>query len=137
MTTSQRLGNHVNLVRWLQLMLVAPRSLREMADKTGMHYETLRPLVKLMHQNRVCHISGWRLDSMGRQSVAVYALGMGADAPRKPPKTTAQRSLKYINRKRQAQEVLKPARTRLVADASLEAAFGMRRTNTQEVSPCV
>lgn len=114
-------GNWVSL---LSAMLTAPVSLRELETKTGINYETLRPLMKALHQGGVVHVSHWRIDSMGRASIACYQLGFGVDAPKRKPKTPTQRTMAYINRKRAAAEEPLPAATStLVPNAALDQAL--------------
>lgn len=88
-----------NWAAFIKLLHKAPASLREIEAKTGIHYETLRPMMKALHAAEAVHISHWRIDGMGRASIACYALGFGVDAPKRPPKTGAQRSMKYKNKK--------------------------------------
>lgn len=96
--TYSRFGNHPNVVRFLKAMIQGPQSIRDISDKTSISYETVRPLIRLLHEEGVIHISHWRSDMMGRASIAVYALGIGIDAPKRKPKTGAQRSLAYKHR---------------------------------------
>lgn len=50
---------------------------------------------------RVC---AWRDDRMGRPTIRVYEFGTGPDAPKRPPMTRKEISIRYlINRERKAQ----------------------------------
>lgn len=114
-------GNWVSLLR---TMLNGPVSLRELEAKTGIDYETLRPLMKALHAGGVVHISHWRIDSMGRMSIACYQLGYGVDALKRKPKTGAQRMAAHVKRKRAAEErPLPPASRKLVPNATLDQAL--------------
>lgn len=113
-----------NWVRLLETMLSGPVSLRELEAKTRIDYETLRPLIKALHEGGVVYISHWRADSLGRMSIACYQLGFGVDEPKRKPKTPAQRTMAYLKRKRAAQERPLPAATQtLVPNAALDAAL--------------
>lgn len=120
-----RVGAHANIVRFLGAMVDGAHSLRALCDKTGIHYETLRPLINLLHEQGVVHISAWKLDSMGRQSIAVYQLGVGVDVPKRKPKTGSQRSLAYKYRKQAGEEdkLFKSVNTPLVRNAGLDQAL--------------
>lgn len=113
-----------NWVRLLTAMLTAPASLRELEDKTGIHYETLRPLMKALHAGGVVHITGWRIDGMNRASIALYQLGFGPDAPKRKPKTPAQRSMKYKNKRLAREEApLVGVSKTLVANNAIDMAL--------------
>lgn len=96
----KRFGNHENIAAFLGVLVRGGASIRELADQTDSNYATICALVRHLHRAGALHIGRWRVDSLGRESIAVYELGMGVDAPKRKPKTAAERSLKYI-RKRQ------------------------------------
>lgn len=124
--TCERFANSRNLAKWLRLLLSRPRTLREMADGTGMHYETLRTTVNTLHDEGVLHVATWREDTMGRQTVAVYALGFDSDVPRRKAKTQAQRTQKYKRKSTREDEPLERIGAPLIRSTALEQAFGMR-----------
>lgn len=114
-------GNWVSL---LDAMLSGPVSLRDLVAKTGVNYETLRPLINALHEGGVVYVSHWRADSMGRMSIACYQLGFGVDALKRKPKTPSQRTRDYVKRKLAAQErPLQPATPVLVPNAELDQAL--------------
>jgi predicted ArsR family transcriptional regulator len=88
----QRFGNQKNIVALFKALLGPPLSIFDLVEKTGVSYDTTRPLIKRLHAEGLVHISHWKVDAMGRQCVAVYALGYGQDAPKRRPKTQAERS---------------------------------------------
>lgn len=102
--TLDRFGNHKNIAAFLRVMNDGAVSVKEMSEKTGISYDTVRPLMNVLHDEGVLYISHWKVDTLGRQSVAVYALGVGNDAPKRKPKTGAQRSMAYKVRQQLAQE---------------------------------
>ena len=124
--TQKRFSNIDNMIGWLKLMLLGAYTIREMANRTGMHYETLRPIIKRMHAEGLVHVAGWRVEATGRHYAARYQYGIGVDAKKPRPRTVAERQRKY-NAKlaRVAEDKLSPASTRLVANSALESAFGM------------
>lgn len=94
----QRVSNQRNLIRLLGVMVRHDCSLNELSERSGIHYETLRPVIKMLHADGTVHISHWRIDSLGRQSIAVYRLGLGTDAAKRKPKTGAERSMTWKNK---------------------------------------
>lgn len=122
--TRRSVGYYENWAGILQAMLTQPCTLRELAAKSGVHYETLRPLVNALHDAGVVHISHWKVDTMGRESIASYQLGFGVDAPKRPAKTGAQRSMKYkVKQVAKQQEPLRPQTPILVPNAAIDVAM--------------
>jgi hypothetical protein len=95
-------SNHKNIARFIKALLTAPMTRYQLADFTGMHYDTIQRLVKTLKEENVVHICQWSRDSLGRHQNPVYSLGEGMDAE-KPPRISANaRSAKY-KRKMKAQ----------------------------------
>lgn len=88
-----------NAARLIALLMQGRYSLTELADKAPMHYERTRLFVLDLKAEGVVHITSWRRDSKGRASIAIYALGLGVDAPKPRAKTGAQRTHKYKTKK--------------------------------------
>jgi len=101
-------GNIASIIREL---LAFPVSLRELEAKTGIAYETLRPMMNALKKEQVVHIAMWKVDSMNRASIACYSLGFGVDALKRKPKTGAQRSMKYKNKIRDKSDPLQYVRS--------------------------
>lgn len=97
-------------------LLSFPKSLRELEAKTGIAYETLRPMMNALKKEQVVHIAMWKIDSMNRASIACYSLGFGVDAPKRQPKTGAQRSMKYKNKIRDREDPLQYVRSTKSSD---------------------
>ena len=87
-----------NIAAIIRELIAFPVSIRELETKTGIAYETLRPMMNALKKEQVVHIAMWKIDSMNRASIACYSLGFGVDAPKRQPKTGAQRSMKYKNK---------------------------------------
>jgi hypothetical protein len=86
-------------------------SLRELEQKTGIAYETLRPMMNALKKEQVVYIAFWRADNLNRMSIACYSLGFGVDAPKRQPKTGAQRSMKYKNKIREKMDPMVSTKT--------------------------
>lgn len=84
-----------NAARLISLLMRGQYSLSELSEKAPMHYERTRTFVLDLKAEGVVHISAWRRDSRGRASIAIYALGLGVDAPKPSAKTAVQRTRKY------------------------------------------
>lgn len=100
-------SNRRNIAKLIKLLLRGLSSTQDIANETGMDYETVRPMIKELRAEKVVRVGSWRLDSMGRASIAVWELGEGPDAPKPPSKTGLQRTRKYQTRR--DQKPLKPA----------------------------
>lgn len=126
-------GNWASIIK---VLLTGPASLRELEDKTGVHYETLRPLMKALHAEGVVFVAQWKIDGMGRASIACYQLGFGCDAPKRKPKTPAQRTMKYKNKKLAAkEEPLGQTNTPLITNNTIDLALRGWSARPQEM-PC-
>lgn len=102
--TRRTIGYYSTLSRFLQALMTGPKSLKELADKAQVDYDTVRPMIRVLHADGVVHISHWRIDSMNRMSIACYQLGYGIDAPKRKPMTDSQRTMKWKNKRLAAQE---------------------------------
>jgi hypothetical protein len=100
-----------NIAAIIRELITFPVSLRELEQKTGIAYETLRPMMNALRKEQVVHIAMWKIDSMNRASIACYSLGFGVDAPKRQPKTGAQRSMKYKNKIREKMDPMVSTRT--------------------------
>lgn len=72
-----------------------PRSVPEMAERTGFNVTVIRRQVKDRIGQEV-YVAGWRFEA--NRYVALIALGQRHNAPRPPAKTKAQIQRIYINR---------------------------------------
>lgn len=111
--------------RVLKVMLDGTFSLKEIAAKTSIDYETLRPLINELRKNGVVYIESWRRDTKNRQSIAVYQLGIGVDAKKRPARTGVERTRAYKQRQRAADEdkLFKPTGKPLVRDSAIDNAL--------------
>ena len=105
-----------NIAAIIRELIAFPVSIRELATKTGIAYETLRPMMNALKKEQVVHIAMWKIDSMNRASIACYSLGFGVDAPKRQPKTGAQRSMKYKNKIRDKSDPLQYVRSTKASD---------------------
>jgi hypothetical protein len=83
----------VNAHVWAKVidMLLVAASCREIADETGLTYETVREYFSVLHNKKVIHIDHWDMDPRGAMTVAVYRMGHGKDAKKPKPRTATQR----------------------------------------------
>jgi RimJ/RimL family protein N-acetyltransferase len=107
----RKFSYYANIAAIIRELITFPVSLRELEKKTGIAYETLRPMINALRKEQVVHIAMWKVDSMNRSSIACYSLGFGVDAPKRQPKTGAQRSMKYKNKMRDRLDPMKTIRT--------------------------
>ena len=102
---------YANIAAIIRELTTYPVSLRELEQKTGIAYETLRPMMNALKKEQVVYIAFWRADNLNRMSIACYSLGFGVDAPKRQPKTGAQRSMKYKNKIREKMDPMVSTRT--------------------------
>lgn len=76
------------------------RTFQELAEHTGLHYNTVRDYCHALHKHKVIHITEWQQDAKGRDALRIYLLGPGTDAKRKAL-TPAQRGKRSRHNKRQ------------------------------------
>ena len=95
-------SNHMNIARFIKALLTAPMTRYQLADFTGMHYDTIQRLVKTLKDENVVHICQWNRDALGRHQNPVYSLGGGLDAE-KPPRISANERKAKSKRKLKAQ----------------------------------
>lgn len=89
-----RAQNHGSIARFLKAMLSAPMSCYELVAATGIYYDTIISLIKVLKAEGLVHICDWKQDSLGRYQTAVYSLGAGQDKDKPAPRTMAYRSKK-------------------------------------------
>lgn len=90
-----RAQNHGSIARFLKALLSAPMSLYELEAATGIYYDTIATLMKVLKKEGVVHVCDWKADSLGRYQTAVYSLGAGQDKEKPAPRTNAYRAKKY------------------------------------------
>lgn len=82
-------------------MLEGVHDCRALAELTGLHYVTVLQYTRELHAAKAAHICAWDKDGRGRDSIKIYKIGTGRDAPR-ARKTPGQRSQTYRARVRHA-----------------------------------
>lgn len=98
------------------LLMRGQYSLSELSEKTPMDYEVARKFLLDLKSEGVVHVCGWRRDKMNRASIAIYALGIGVDAPKPSAMTDMQRMMKMNAAK---EKPLKKAPTKVRAPSSV------------------
>lgn len=63
-------------------MLEGTYSCRELAELTGLHYATVQQYTRELHRAGAAHISSWEKDSLNRDVIKIYKIGVGKDAKR-------------------------------------------------------
>lgn len=96
-------AKHISLRRryaaFLAALMRGGNTTYELAEKTGMDYETVRPFINELHTAGLVHIIGWRRTGKVGKPSAVWVLGEGADVPRPTPRTSRQRQRDLLARK--------------------------------------
>jgi hypothetical protein len=95
-------NNHKKVAMFIKALLSAPMTRYQIAEFTGMHYDTIQRLVKTLKDENVVHICQWNRDALGRHQNPVYSLGEGMDAER-PPRVSVKERKAKSKRKLKAQ----------------------------------
>lgn len=76
-----RLGA-LSMAKITRALLDGPCSIRELQVISGLSINTLHTYMRALRKEAVVHICGWEKDATGRDSLRVFKLGAGKDAPR-------------------------------------------------------
>ena len=92
--------NQLVMAQTVKLLLDGPATAHEVAEHTGIHLVTAQEWMRCLRKEGAVHISGWLADRLGRDTTAVFQLGIGKDKPRHKF-TPAERQARHRARKRQ------------------------------------
>lgn len=95
-----RLGP-LSVAKVMRALMDGPCSLPELQHSSGLSTNTLYEYLRALRKEGVVHISAWEKDSTGRESLRVFKLGPGRDAPRRR-KSKAQIARECRKRKQEA-----------------------------------
>lgn len=79
----------MSFAKVLRALTDGPSSAQELQEATGLSLETLHNLMRALRKEKLAHIGSWEKDALGRDTIRIYRLGPGQDAPRRK-KTKAQ-----------------------------------------------
>jgi hypothetical protein len=82
LTRAVRLGP-LSVAKLMRALLDGPCSMPELQHTSGLSINTLHGYMRALRKEGVVHISGWEKDATGRDSLRVFKLGAGKDAPRR------------------------------------------------------
>lgn len=89
----------------VQDLLHGTYTLDELAERTGLHRDTITKYTLGMYKAKAIHICCWRMDKRRRYVLRVYKIGDRQDVPRpREAPTAAQRSAKYREKLRLRRE---------------------------------
>ena len=100
LTRAVRLGP-LSVAKIMRALLDGPCSMPELQHTSGLSMNTLHGYMRALRKEGVVHISGWEKDATGRDSLRVFKLGAGKDAPRRR-KPKAQVARECRKRKQEA-----------------------------------
>ena len=76
-----RLGP-LSVAKIMRALLDGPSTVPELQETSGLSVSTLYEYLRALRKEGVVHVSGWEKDATGRESLRVFKLGPGKDAPR-------------------------------------------------------
>lgn len=109
-----RAQNHGSIAKFIKALLKCPMTYYELAEETGIYYDTITGLMKTLKAEKVVHICDWKADKMGRYQLAVYSLGEGMDKEKPLPLTMSYRQKRYKNGLRAQNELIFQPKTTFV-----------------------
>lgn len=68
--------------RFLRLLMDGELSVHELAEEIGMHRVTAYRYCFALHREGVIHVTGYRIDTLGRDGSRIFKLGAGKDVKR-------------------------------------------------------
>lgn len=80
----------------------------ELAEMTGLHYVTVLNYTRELHRAKAAYICGWDKDSLGRDVIKIYKIGIGRDAKREKL-TPAERQAKHRSKKKNLEMIRRMA----------------------------
>lgn len=95
-----RLGA-LSMAKITRALLDGPCSVNELKLVSGLNVSTLHEYMRALRKEGVVHICAWEKDATGRESLRVFKLGSGKDAPR-AKKSKAQIARECRKRKQDA-----------------------------------
>ena len=95
-----RLGA-LSMAKITRALLDGPCSISELQYVSGLSTSTLHEYMRALRKEGVVHIGAWERDATGRESLRVFKLGNGQDAPR-AKKSKAQIARECRKRKQDA-----------------------------------
>ncbi len=90
--------SHLTTAKVIKALLKGPSTAQELVDASGLHIMTVYEFMRAMRKLKVAHICGWDKDKLGRDAIAVFALGLGKDV-RRGAMSRAQISKRYRDRR--------------------------------------
>lgn len=94
---------NVTAMTYAKLMVLlkeGTRSISELAEEVGVHYETMKAYIRALHKEGVIHIHMWEDDARGANSIAIWMLGSAPDAKQRPKRSHYERQITYRAKKR-------------------------------------
>lgn len=84
--------NATALAVFFECLLDGPHTVFELTEESGLHLNTVRKVLRILKRHERIHVAAWEPDSMGRMTIAAFALGKKPDVKRPPGKTATERS---------------------------------------------
>ncbi len=92
--------NAMLFARMVKMLLYDNPTTQDICDELGFAPTTVQRYLNEIRKERALHVKDWLPDQRGADTIAVWKLGRGRDAPRRP-KTRAQIMEAYRQRKKQ------------------------------------
>jgi DNA-binding IclR family transcriptional regulator len=88
---------HLTTAKVIKTLLEGPSTAQELVTASGLHLVTVYEFMRTMRRLKIAHIAAWDPDTLGRDCIAVFAMGPGKDAKRRVL-TRAQIAKRYRER---------------------------------------
>lgn len=104
MTVRRRVTTRVNALavsHMLRGIQDGCHTLYDLADMSGLQYQTVLHYCKVLHKQKVIHICDWNEDIRGGRTLRVYAMGADKDMPKPKPQSGKEICARYRAKKKQ------------------------------------
>jgi len=75
--------SHLTLAKMIGCLIAKPCDASAIQRHTGLNRDTIYRFTTALRNEGAMHISDWKKDRLGRDSMPIFRLGRGVDVPRK------------------------------------------------------
>lgn len=100
--------NHLKAARLIKALIDGPATRYDLCNRADMGHKAVSLMLAALKAEGVIYIIDWERDAMGRAQKAIYSIGDGEDAPRKPTIPQQERSRKGYLKKLEREKAYIP-----------------------------
>lgn len=100
-SVNRDLGNSTAYAEAIYLLMHKGGTAQEIANDSGLAYNTVRKLIRALHRRRIVRVALWRKDALGRDRLPVWLFGSQPDAAKPPGMPLHERVRRYDDKRRE------------------------------------